>query len=178
MIRPGATKMKHRKHSKEFQEHALRKAAQRGENRTLADVAKELNMSLGTLKGWLKGAGVASEGLPHGATPLSGDLPAAQWTAAQRLQALLETHALDAQALAAWCRSKGIFEHHLRAWRNGFCAGTEPTSSAKDRAALRELQGKHEQLQRELLRKEKALAETAALLVLQKKFQALLGDEA
>ena len=41
------------------------------------------------------------------------------------------------------------------------------------RTALRELQVKHDGLQRELRRKEKALAEAAALLVLQKKFQAL-----
>ena len=42
---------------------------------------------------------------------------------------------------------------------------------------MRELQTRHESLQRDLRRKEKALAEAAALLVLQKKFQALWGDE-
>jgi len=45
------------------------------------------------------------------------------------------------------------------------------------KAELKALQGKHEGLQRELRRKERALAEAAALLVLQKKFQALLGGE-
>ena len=69
-----------------------------------------------------------------------------------------------------------MFEHQLKAWRDGFCnaSASEPRES---KAALRELQIKHEALQRELRRKEKALAEAAALLVLQKKFQVLLGGE-
>ena len=50
-------------------------------------------------------------------------------------------------------------------------------SKGDDRLALRDLQARHEGLQRELRRKEKALAEAAALLVLQKKFQALWADE-
>ena len=45
-----------------------------------------------------------------------------------------------------------------------------------DDGALRELQARHEQLQREMRRKDRALAEAAALLVLQKKFQALWED--
>ena len=39
--------------------------------------------------------------------------------------------------------------------------------------ALRQAKQKNEQLERELRRKDKALAEAAALLVLQKKFQSL-----
>jgi hypothetical protein len=69
-----------------------------------------------------------------------------------------------------------LFEHQLKAWRAAFCS-TPASDTRETKAALRELQTKHEGLQRELRRKEKALAEAAALLVLQKKFQALLGDE-
>ena len=81
---------------------------------------------------------------------------------------------------AAWCREKGLFEHQLSAWREAFCSGTEPETAQERReskAELRALQGKHEVLQRELRRKERALAEAAALLVLQKKFQALWAGE-
>lgn len=107
---------------------------------------------------------------------LPDDLPAPSWTIAQRFQALLETHAMPAMQLHAWCREKGLFEHQLKSWRDAFC--TAPISDTREsKAALRELQVKHEVLQRDLRRKEKALAEAAALLVLQKKFQALLGEE-
>jgi transposase-like protein len=169
------------RHTPDFREQALSKARQRG-SRTLDEVATELNMSVGTLKGWLKtvpkfhGQTVMPSSLPQG-------LPAGQWSAVERLLALHESHGLSGIALNAWCREKGLFEHQLTAWREAFCAtpDPQPVRSAQEmresKAELKTLQGKHEVLQRELRRKERALAEAAALLVLQKKFQALLGDE-
>ena len=79
-------------------------------------------------------------------------------------------------ALNAWCREKGLFEHQLIAWRDAFCVIAAP-QTRDVKLALRELQTRHDGLQRELRRKEKALAEAAALLVLQKEFQALWEDE-
>lgn len=170
--------MQRTRHSEEFKEQALGKARARG-SRTLNEVAAELNMPLGTLKGWLKttktsGAGTTlPERLPEGRS-------IDQWSAAERMLALHQSHGLHGQALHAWCREKGLFEHQLVSWRQAFCATAEPDLAHDARATkaeLKALQGKHEGLQRELLRKERALAEAAALLVLQKKFQALLGDE-
>ena len=168
--------MKRIPHPQEFREQALRKLRERGP-RTQQSIADELNISLATLKGWLTAQSAAARGLPHGAIPLPGDLPAQQWSPAERLQALNESHGLTGPALHAWCREKGLFEHQLQAWCEAFCAGAEPTVR-EGRAALRELQAKHDQLQRDMRRKDKALAEAAALLVLQKKFQALWADEA
>jgi len=162
----------------EFIEQALSKARQRG-SRTLNEVAAELNVSLHTLKGWLqesrnsKAVSVMPSRLPQ-------SLPAGQWSAPQRLLALQESHGLSGEALHAWCREKGLFEHQLTAWREAFLSTPAP-ETAQDRreskAEFKALQSKHEVLQRELRRKERALAEAAALLVLTKKFQALLGDE-
>jgi len=169
--------MPRNQHPPEFQEQALSKVRSRGK-RTLESVAAELNMPLGTLKGWLKRSGLEGVGLPHAANPL-GDVPARQWSPAQRLLALQESHALSGSALHAWCREKGLFEHQLKQWRDAFCAPvhTPVVSAAAQRAAntaLRELQARHDRLQREMRRKDRALAEAAALLVLQKKFQALV----
>jgi len=169
--------MKRNRHSPEFIEQALSKARERG-SRTLQSVAAELNMSLGTLKGWLKRPGPTGAGLPH-APSLPADVPARQWTPVQRLLALNESHALQGPALHAWCREKGLFEHQLIQWRDAFCAAQQPSvaEAAQQRlssTALRELQGRHERLQSEIRRKDRALAEAAALLVLQKKFQALV----
>ena len=156
----------------------MSKARQRG-SRTLDEVSAELSMSVGTLKGWLKTLrkeGVSSV-MP---SSLPQSLPARQWSAADRLLALHESHGLSGPALHAWCREKGLFEHQLNAWREAFCSSAEAETAQErreSRAELKALQGKHEVLQRELRRKERALAEAAALLVLQKKFQALLGDE-
>ena len=170
--------MKILRRTPEFKEQALSKVRQRG-SRTLEDIATELNMSVHTLKGWIKGSlKVRSEVEVPGSLPQ--DLPARQWSAAERLLALHESHGLSGEALHAWCREKGLFEHQLSAWREAFCSSPEPQTAQgwrESRAELKVLQGKHEVLQRELRRKERALAEAAALLVLSKKYQALLGDE-
>jgi transposase-like protein len=167
--------MKQTRQTQEFKEQALRKLRERG-TRTQQNIADELNISLASLKGWLQASVKAPRGLPHVAIPLSGDLPSQAWGPAERLQALNESHALSGEQLHAWCRQKGLYAHQLQAWREAFCVGVE-SPARESRSALRELQSKHDQLERQLLRKDKALAEAAALLVLQKKFQALWVDE-
>ena len=162
-------------HSIEFQEQALLKVRGRG-TRSVQDVANDLQMSAGTLRKWVGKSRSAKGQTGEPVDKLPDGLPAQSWGPAQRLQALLETYAMAEPQRHAWCREKGLFEHQLKAWRDAFCNATssEPRES---KVALRELQIKLDAVQRELRRKEKALAEAAALLVLQKKFQALLGDE-
>ena len=157
--------MKRKTYPAEFKEQALSKVRERG-SKTLHDVAGELNLSLGTLKNWLKESGNAQS------LTLPTDNPTPTWGAAQRLAALNESHPLKDQALHAWCRQKGLFEHQLRQWQREFCNIDMPAATPVD-TALRQAKQKNEQLERELRRKDKALAEAAALLVLQKKFQSL-----
>ena len=132
-------------------------------------------MSAGTLRKWWARSN-RSAPAAIGAAELPGELPADAWSAGQRLLALQQTHGLSGPELHAWCREKGLFEHQLIAWRDAFCSAAT-SDSRESRLALRELQTRNEGLQRELRRKEKALAEAAALLVLQKKFQALWEGE-
>ena len=165
--------MQRNRYSEEFKEQALSKARQRG-LRTLECVATELNLPLGSLKSWLKTSN--QKALASGTlVNLPQDRAAAHYSPAQRLQALLESHTLSGSDLSAWCREKGLFEHQLKQWREAFCNTTEldPRQSFTE---LRTLKVKNEQLQRDLQRKDRALAEAAALLVLQKKFQALVQD--
>ena len=161
--------MKRKNYPAEFKEQALSKARERG-TKTLQNIADELNVSLGTLKNWLKES-AATQG-----PVLPANTPSITWSAAQRLTALLESHALKDQTLHAWCREKGLFEHQLRQWQVEFCKIDRPAATPAD-AALRQAKQKNDQLERELRRKDKALAEAAALLVLQKKFQAMWEDE-
>jgi len=77
--------------------------------------------------------------------------------------------------LNAWYREHGVSPHHLTGWQAAFC--TDRKAGPQDSKALRALKEDNDRLQREVLRKDKALAEAAALLILQKKFRALLEDE-
>lgn len=81
-----------------------------------------------------------------------------------------ESYALTGDALHAWCRERGIFPHHLDAWKTAFSAPTKEAVAALD---LRALKDEDASLNREMNRKDRALAEAAALLVLQKKYRAL-----
>lgn len=149
-----------------FRQQALEKVYTRG-SRTVIAVADELNMNPYTLKNWMKS---------HKETTPSSDGIAGKrphdWSPAERLEVLLDSHGLDEAALSIFCREKGIFPHHLQQWRAAFEGG--PSSASKvNPAALRDLKETNKTLARELRRKDKALAEAAALLVLQKKYQAL-----
>jgi transposase-like protein len=166
--------MKRNRHSREFENQALTKVRERGD-RSVRSIAEELNMSEGTLRKWVSNSNRKAISSTS-AAPLPSDVPAPLWSPAQRLLALQEAHCLAGAELHAWCREKGLFEHQLKAWREAFCSAAAP-ESRESKTALRELQVKHEKLQRELTRKEKALAEAAALLVLQKKYQALWEGE-
>ncbi len=152
-----------------FRQQALQKVYSRG-SRTVISVAEELNMNHWTLKNWMTSKSQHKEQQGNKTAKSPGN-----WTSAERLDALMTTHSMDEQALNAYCRSKGLFTHHLKQWRDDFESGTGTSSSHL--AELRDLKSSHKNLQSELNRKEKALAEAAALLVLQKKFQALWEDK-
>lgn len=158
-------------YSDAFIEQALIKVFSRGENRTIRDVAQELNISYQTLKNWSKrktlddvSASAAKEKRPQ------------EWQRDQKLGALMETHGLDQEALSVWCREHGIFPHHLDNWRQEFITEQAPALVPEGRA-LKTLKNENDELKAELRRKDKALAEAAALLVLQKKFRALWDTE-
>lgn len=159
--------MKKEKYSEEFREQALRKVYGRG-RRTIRSIADELNTNHFTLKNGMKRE---PEGSREGAVILE-QRPQA-WSLEERLVGLQERYGLAGEALNAWCRQKGLYAHQLVQWKEDFCAGqSQARTGGKD---LRVLQEENQRLGRALLRKEKALAEAAALLVLQKKYQALWG---
>ena len=169
--------MQRNTYSTELKARALFSARNRGD-RTLQSVADENQVPLSVLKNWLKRV-PAGPVLPHGATQALRADPTGSppWGPRERLAALGASHELTGEALSAWCRSQGLFEHQLTAWREAFCA-VGLTSDPAHGAQLKALTVKHASVVKELARKERALAEAAALLVLQKKFQALWEDAA
>jgi len=152
-----------------FIEQALVKVFSRGD-RTVRSVAEDLNVNYHTLKNWMKSKSVDKVGVKATKEKRPQD-----WGAEEQLVALHETHGLSGESLHAWCREKGLFAHHLVSWKTAFCA--EEKAGASGTREIRTLRDENGQLKRELVRKDKALAEAAALLILQKKFRALWEDE-
>lgn len=157
-------------YSDEFKEQALAKVYNRGD-RTIQAIADESNLSIHTLKNWMK-----SSTPPDTRNPNLAKRPQ-DWRPEERLQALQESHGLTDEALNAWCRQRGLFAHQLAQWKSDFCAVTRSRSGGDDSQTLRALKVENQRLERELNRKDKALAEAAALLILQKKVRALLAGE-
>jgi transposase-like protein len=156
------------KYPEAFIEQALVKAYSRGD-RSIKSVAADLNVNHHTLKYWMKNKVVTNKDVPPAREKRPQD-----WTAAEQFAALQETYSLPDEALQAWCREHGIFAHHLASWKSAFCAEVkDPATGARE---MRTLNDEIAKLKREIVRKNGALAEAAALLILQKKFRALLED--
>ena len=94
-----------------------------------------------------------------------------QWSSADKFAVLLETAAMNEAELSEYCRSKGLYPEQVAEWK---VSCMQANASAQEIAKANRLQAKQDKkrikkLESELRRKDKALAETAALLVLQKK---------
>lgn len=100
------------------------------------------------------------------------------WSSADKFGVVLETACMNEAELAEYCRSKGLFVEQVADWREA-CQQANAAPAERNRE-LRE-QGKSDrkeikQLKKDLQRKEKALAEAAALIILRKKAQAIWGE--
>jgi len=158
------------KYSEAFIEQAVVKAYSR-DNRSIKSVAQDLHIKYHTLKYWMK----IKAGTQIGAAMVREKRPQ-DWSAAEQLAVLQEAYGLSGEALQALCRERGIFAHHLTDWKAAFCAqAKEPAGGERE---VRTLKDEIAKLKRDVARKDRALAEAAALLILQKKFRALWEDEA
>ena len=100
------------------------------------------------------------------------------WSAEDKLAVVVETIPLNEAELSEYCRSKGLYTEQIEQWKQAALTGYQSNVQvAKQRTRdHKKDQKKIKQLEAELKRKEKALAETAALLVLSKKCQAIWGE--
>ena len=93
------------------------------------------------------------------------------WSPEEKLAAVLEAASLSEEDLGPFLRSRGLHEAHLQQWHDQMMVGLEPSPTK------RIVKKRIKELEKELLRKDRALAEAAALLVLKKKAQDIWGDE-
>ena len=133
--------------------------------RSASALAAEVGVSQATLSRWLLAARSVN-GMTQPAHK--------KWTGPEKLRVVREAHGLSGSALGALLRREGLHDAQLTAWRAAAEAAlAEP---ARGRAAPSVEAKRIQELERELRRKDQALAETAALLVLKKKLDAIWGD--
>ena len=97
------------------------------------------------------------------------------FTAQEKLAVVLEAASVPEHELGEFLRRKGLHQAHLNQWRAAALDGLQ--NSRRSKKAPGNEAKRIRALEKELRRKDKALAETAALLILKKKALAIWGDE-
>ena len=151
--------------------------------RSATSLAPEVGVSQNTLSRWLREAGtVGSMGRPKPKSRPKKSKPPEptrrpkDWTAEEKHAAVIEASQLSEDELGAFLRRKGLHQADLDRWRSASIEALGQPSRREKKEANRQA-NQVKKLERELRRKEKALAEAAALLVLQKKLNTFYGDE-
>lgn len=135
-------------------------------NQSVVQIARAEGIPINTLYTWRSQSGVV------GGEP-KPPKPPLEWPQEARFAALIETAPLSAHAVAEYCRRKGLYPEQLQQWKDSFMQPTQREEKAENKRLKKE----NQQLTREIARKDKALAEAAALLILEKKFKALFGED-
>ena len=106
----------------------------------------------------------------------SKDTNAGGLTSQDKFNIVVETATMNAAEFSAYGRRKGLYPEQIAGWRQLCLSANKPLPTKANQAAIRRQAQENKQLKAELRRKDKALAETAALLVLKKKAQEIWGD--
>jgi transposase len=94
----------------------------------------------------------------------------------QPLEHILATENLDEEAIGAYCRIQGIHSFQLKQWRESLMTVSASTRENKYSKQNKELRDENKKLKKDLNRKDKALAEASALLILKKKAHTIWGE--
>ena len=160
-------------YSAAFRASMIKKMTGRGAS-TATALSSETGVSQATLSRWKREASSVLEVPKDKPTEQREPKRAQDWTPKEKLRAVVETSGLSEPELGSYLRRNGLHSEHLESWRaDAMGALGTPVNKGKRTPEQREIR----RLEREVRRKDKALAETTALLVLKKKFDALFADE-
>ena len=143
---------------------------------SVARISEELGIHVMTLYKWRKAWRLQGEVVPASEKEPEG------WNAADKFTVVLESAGLNATELSAYCRERGLFPEQVSRWRQAAQdANAKPVLTMAEQKELEKLRAQDQRqikaLRKELQRKEKAMAEMAALLVLQKKWDAFCSED-
>jgi len=155
--------------SEEFRKAAVEKFHSRG-SRTVQEVARVLGVSSWSLYQWSKRYG-KSDGMNQNRRP-------AERSVQEKLKAVIEFEGLAGDKQGEYLRREGLHSDHIAAWKKRMEAGLEAGGGLSAASRTERVQDKQKikDLEKELQRKDRALAETAALLVLKKKADLIWGS--
>jgi len=135
-------------------------------------LSKEVGIGQPTISRWVRTLGNVIRMNDNRGGAASGSRRPEDWSAAERLRVVMEASKLGDEELGELLRREGLHEETLSDWREAVLDALQPKQARPSAADKKRIK----QLERELARKDKALAEAAALIILKKKAQAIWGD--
>jgi transposase len=140
------------------------------ESKSIRGTSRKFGISEQTIRNWIK---QKKDGIFD---TVQGDKSLRYLSSKEKYQLLMESAKMPEEKLGEFLRERGLHSEHLKLWDQELREMVTKKEDKKDKK-LKELIKRNKELEKELARKEKALAETAALLVLKKKLEILLGED-
>ena len=160
--------MAYRKFLEEQKRMWVKKFLSRG-SKSIEVFCRENALSSTVIYKWINIYGRTDDMKPLAKTPQN-------WTPEEKFKAVMAFDSLPVEEQGAYLRREGVHADHIEMWREKMQKSLEPESTDK-RTERGELVYKIQGLEKELLRKEKALAEAAAIIILKKKVDLIWGNE-
>lgn len=165
-----------------FKIQAVEKALNRDRSISLKILADNLGVGYSTLQTWVRQSNspeferYKETGLkrPH---LMPNEKRPQDWSQEEKLKMVTSCATLSEEETNKLCREKGLYPHHVKQWKDDFLTGNTQNDKVKSQGEMKTLRSENKALKKELRRKDKALAETAALLVLQKKVHEIWGND-
>lgn len=100
-----------------------------------------------------------------------------EWTPEAKLKAIAESLTMTENQLGEYLRANGLHSTDLEEWKQDFYSSQKGPGRPRIDPELAELRSKEKELTKDLKRKDKALAEMSARIILLKKSRHLLWGE-
>ena len=155
------------RYSLAFKESQLKKVLPPS-NRSIIEVAAEAGISDQTLRNCIN---KAKEGTLKKGDTVSG----AGRSPREKLNLVIESRTISDEKTGEWLREKGLHTEHITQYEQELRDMVE-NNNHKEKLKMKSLEKQNKELQKELRKKEKALAEMAALYTLKKKAEEIWGD--
>lgn len=151
-------------HSQEFKESIIKKITTPG-GPTIMQMSEKTGIHHTSIRNWVKSCGNRS-----------GMTKSKEWTPEKKLQAIAHTLSMSEKELGEFLRSNGLHSSDLEQWKQDFYSSQQTVGRPRNDRELNQLRTKEKELSKDLRRKDRALAEMSARVILLKKSHAIFGE--
>lgn len=152
------------KYSEDFKQSIVQKILMPG-GPTIMQTSEKMGVHHASIRNWVKSYGKRS-GMPK----------TKEWTPEKKLQAIAHTLSMSEKELGEFLRSNGLHSSDLEQWKQDFYSSQQTVGRPRNDRELNQLRAKEKELSKDLRRKDRALAEMSARVILLKKSHAIFGE--